>query len=101
MGTDSMINGLLFALFALLQCGDFYTTYTIIKSGKGHEANPVLAWVFNKIGYPAGLGLIKGGAIAFAFYLVQFSNAYYILGLADVLYIWVVYNNIKVLKGKA
>jgi hypothetical protein len=94
-----MINGLLFALFVLLQCVDFYTTYTIIKTGKGHEANPILAKIFDKIGYPAGLALIKGGAIAFAFYLVQFSNAYYILGIADVIYIYVIFNNIKVMKG--
>ena len=91
-----MINGILFALFVLLQCGDFFTTYTIIKSGKGHEANPVLAWVFGKIGYVQGLCIIKGIAIVLGFILLQYS---YALAILDILYVWVVYNNYKVLKG--
>jgi hypothetical protein len=91
-----MINGILFSVFALLQCIDFYTTYTIIKTGKGHEANPILAWVFSKIGYPTGLAIVKGTAIVIGFLLLQY---WYILALLDILYVWVVYNNFKVLRG--
>jgi hypothetical protein len=91
-----MINGLLFALFALLQCVDFYTTYTIIKTGKGHEANPILAWIFGKIGYLAGLTIVKGLAIAIGFILLQY---WYALAIIDILYVWVIFNNIKVMKG--
>jgi hypothetical protein len=91
-----MINGLLFALFALLQCIDFYTTYTIIKTGKGHEANPFLAWVFSKIGYPTGLAIVKVIAIIVGFLLLQY---WYALAILDILYVWVVFNNYKVLKG--
>jgi hypothetical protein len=91
-----MINGLLFALFVLLQCGDFYTTYTIIKTGKGYEANPLLAKIFNKIGYPTGLAIVKGLAIAIGFILLQY---WYALAILDILYVWVIFNNIKVMKG--
>jgi hypothetical protein len=91
-----MINGLLFAIFALLQCVDFYTTYTIIKTGKGHEANPILAKIFDKIGYPAGLAIVKGLAIAVGFVLLQY---WYALAILDILYVWVIFNNIKVMKG--
>ena len=90
-----MINGLLFALFVLLQCIDLYTTYTILKTGKGHEANPILAWVFSKIGYPIGLSIVKGIAIVIGFLLLQYS---YALAILDILYVWVVYNNYKVLR---
>ena len=91
-----MINGLLFAFFALLQCGDFYTTYTIIKTGKGHEANPILAKIFDKIGYPTGLAIVKGLAIVIGFLLLPY---WYVLTGLNVLYIWVIYNNYKVLKS--
>ena len=91
-----MINGLLFALFVFLQCADFYTTYTIIKSGKGHEANPILAWIFDKIGFDIGLGIFKGLCIVIGIFLL---NVWYALAILDALYIWVLFNNYKVLKG--
>jgi hypothetical protein len=92
-----MTNGLLFTLFALLQCIDLYTTYTIIKTGKGYEANPFLAWIFDRIGYVAGLLIFKGLAIAIGLFVVQFWNGYYVLAPLIALYTWVVYNNYKVL----
>ena len=94
-----MINYILLAIFIALQCGDFYTTYTILKTGKGHEANPILAWVFNKIGYTAGLAIFKGIAIIAGVYAAQLSNGYYVLAPMVALYTWVVWNNFKVLKS--
>jgi hypothetical protein len=92
-----MTNGLLFTLFALLQCIDLYTTYTILKTGKGYEANPVLAWVFSKIGYPTGLVIFKGLCVIIGFFLMPY---WYALAILNVLYLWVAYNNFKVLKEK-
>ena len=91
-----MINYILLAIFIALQAGDFYTTYTIIKTGKGHEANPILAWIFSKIGYSTGLAIVKGTAIVIGFLLLQY---WYALAILDILYVWVVYNNFKVLRG--
>ena len=92
-----MINYILLAVFIALQAGDFYTTYTILKTGKGYEANPILRWVFDKIGYTIGLIIVKGLAIALGIYAAQFWNGFYILVPAIALYTWVVWNNYKVL----
>ena len=95
-----MINYILLAIFIALQAGDFYTTYTILKTGKGYEANPILRWVFDKIGYVTGLTIVKGLAIAVGVYAAQFWNGYYVLAPMVALYTWVVWNNFNVLKGK-
>ena len=89
-----MINYILLAIFIALQAGDLYTTYTIIKTGKGREANPILAWVFSKIGYPTGLVVFKGLCIVIGFFLLPY---WYALAILNALYLWVAYNNYKVL----
>lgn len=94
-----MINYILLAIFIALQCGDFYTTYTILKTGKGYEANPILRWVFDKIGYVTGLAIFKGLAVIIGVYAASFWNGFYILIPTIALYTWVVYNNYKVLKA--
>ncbi len=92
-----MINYILLAIFIALQCGDFYTTYTIIKTGKGHEANPFVAKCIDELGLEVGLGFVKVFAIGItAFLLLPY---WYALAALDILYIWVVWNNYKVLKG--
>lgn len=92
-----MINEILFVVFVLLQLADLYTTYTIINTGKGYEANPFLAWIFDRIGYVAGLLIFKGIAIAIGLYTVQYWNSFYLFVPLIALYSWVVYNNYKVL----
>ena len=52
-----MIVALLF-LFILLQIADCLTTVHILKQG-GREANPVLAWLFNKVGMIPSLVVMK------------------------------------------
>ena len=89
-----MINYILLAIFIALQCGDFYTTYTIIKTGKGYEANPILATLMAKLDMAGVLAFFKLGAILIAVMLVDY---WYALAVLDVLYIWVVYNNYKVM----
>jgi hypothetical protein len=89
-----MINYILLVIFIALQAGDFYTTYTILKTGKGYEANPILAWVFSKIGYPTGLVVFKGLCIVIGFLLMPY---WYALALLNALYLWVVWNNYKVM----
>lgn len=95
-----MINYILLAVFIALQAGDFYTTYTILKTGKGYEANPILKWVFDRIGFTVGLAIFKGLAVAVGVYAAQFWNGYYVLIPMVALYTWVVFNNFNVLKGK-
>ena len=49
---------ILFLFFVLLQLGDIYTTYRILKCG-GRELNPVVAKLMDKIGRLNGLLAIK------------------------------------------
>ena len=57
-----MIYYLLTALVILLQIGDMMTTMYALKQG-GCEANPVMAWVFSKVGVLVGM-VSKGVIIA-------------------------------------
>ena len=52
-----MIVALLF-IFILLQIADSLTTVHILKNG-GREANPFMNWLFDKIGIPAALAVMK------------------------------------------
>ena len=91
-----MINSILFALFVLLQCGDFYTTYTILKTGKGHEANPILATLMAKLDMAGVLAFFKLACILIGIMLMPY---WWALALLDILYVWVIFNNLKVLRG--
>jgi len=91
-----MINYILLAIFIALQCGDFYTTYTILKTGKGHEANPILATLMAKLDMAGVLAFFKLACILIGVALLQY---WYALALLDILYVWVIYNNLKVLRG--
>ena len=52
-----MIVALLF-LFILLQIADSLTTVHILKNG-GREVNPFMNWLFDKIGIPTALAVMK------------------------------------------
>ena len=94
--TQLLYTNILLAIFIALQCGDFYTTYTIIKTGKGHEANPILATLMAKLDMAGVLAFFKLGAILIAVMLMDY---WYALAILDILYVWVIYNNLKVLRG--
>ena len=52
-----MIVALLF-IFILLQIADSLTTVHILKNG-GREANPVMAWLFDKLSIAGTLAIMK------------------------------------------
>ena len=60
-----MIIALLF-IFILLQIADSLTTVHILMNG-GREANPFMNWLFDKIGIPAALAVMKVFAIIAVF----------------------------------
>ena len=90
-----MINYILFAVFVALQCGDAWTTIQCLKSGKGHEANGLMAWLFSKIGMVQALMITKVGICGVAWILKDIALA---IGVIDVLYAYVVYQNYRILK---
>jgi hypothetical protein len=97
-----MTSYLLFAIFIALQYGDFWTTYNLIKTDKGHEGNSFMAWVFNKIGIVKGFAFVKFVVIALLAFVVYKNTSVGItifLVTANLFYSYVVYNNYKILKG--
>ena len=107
-------------LFFVLQCGDWYTTRTILKAG-GYEQNPVMVWFFNKFGVDQTLGVktvllgvlgyflastalpvkIKEISIDFLIHFTWTLNIDFtipapgLIILPTAIYIWVVKHNLK------
>ena len=91
----NMINYILFALFVALQFGDAWTTIQCINQDKGHEANGLMTWLFSKIGMVQALMITKVGICGVAWILKDIALA---IGVIDVLYAYVVYQNYRILK---
>lgn len=95
------MNYILFALFLILQFLDFWTTYNVIKLGKGHEGNPIMAWLFDKIGIIGGFAFIKTVMliiVGYIVYTVPVNASIFALTIFNVLYAYVVYQNYRILK---
>jgi hypothetical protein len=92
---------ILFAIFILLQFLDFWTTYHVIKSDKGHEGNPIMAWLFSKVGVIKGFVIAKLmaiGAVSFIVYTTPVNASIFVLCIFNLLYAYVVYQNYRILK---
>ena len=97
-----MINYILFALFVAFQFGDAWTTINVIKSCKGHEANPIMAWLFDKIGMYLGFVVAKSAtilAVGFIVYTALELAATFALVVFNLVYAYVVYQNYRILKA--
>ena len=94
---------LLIIVLLVLQGLDIYTTYKVISSGKGYEANPVMAWVIGKLGLLKGLITAKLTIFIpclFGFWLIHLTapiTLLLMLGVLILIYSWIVYHNYKVL----
>jgi uncharacterized protein YacL len=94
-----MINYILLGIFAALQIGDAWTTIKALSNKKGVEANPILAWLFDKIGLVTGLVLIKVvaiGAIGYLIYSTPPTLVTFILVVLNAIYGYVVYLNYRI-----
>ena len=90
-----MIVYILLGVFILLQIADVWTTMAALKTGKAHEANPVMEWFMDKLGVVPSLLIIKAVVIGV---VVYFVNVWIILAILNCLYAFVVYLNIKTLQ---
>lgn len=87
-------------LIIALQLLDIATTHHALKTGIGHEANPVLNRLFSRYGHKRVLFTIKG---AFVLWLVYFAPHIVTLGYDWVLwaiaavYVAVIINNARVI----
>lgn len=83
-------------LLIALQVADIVTTIIALR-GKATESNPVLKKLMDAIGVVPALLLMKGVAIAFFLY-VQNAVPVGILWVLCAFYIWVIVNNVKVIR---
>ena len=106
--SNYMILLTLFFIFAALQLADIITTYKVLSSGKGVEANKFMAWAFARFNVLPTMIVLKAFAVALlsvcAYYLPQFYAPVeipfmVIIGMLDCFYGWIAVNNVKVLKS--
>ncbi|HJV54317.1 MAG TPA: DUF5658 family protein [Noviherbaspirillum sp.] len=100
------MNLCLFVVLVLLQIADVCTTWHIIRSGIGHEANRLIARIIDDIGLLPGLVLPKVLVMVPAYMsaitpldvrwvdLTQTG----ILAALVLFYVWVVANNVRVIR---
>lgn len=83
-------------LLLLLQVADAVSTILCLKNPRLQESNQLLKELFNKLGIVSTLVLIKGGYAVICWLAVPYAapSAVWIIIAA---YVWVVFNNIKLL----
>ena len=93
------LSAALWGTFLLLQCVDIASTYKALQRVTGaYEANPLLRWVFERVGPLPGMLLIKGVMCGALWYMQAPALA---LGVLCAVYALVVGNNIRILmRGK-
>ncbi len=97
-----ILSHIMFAVFALLQVADVWTTNYIVSRGIGYEANKVMAYAIKTIGLLPGLLIPKLAMLALVFvFILHVAYGEYILGLLIFLYAYVIANNIKVIQRDA
>lgn len=80
-------------IFAVLQIADALTTLKILSNG-GSELNPVMRWIFTKLGTVNGLMVVKCSVILLFYAAMPYIPVWvYVLMVA--LYTYVVFHNIR------
>jgi len=90
-----MFHEAMFAAFVVLQVADAISTIYGTNLGYG-EKNPLLAWLFDKVGVTYALLFIKGFMILFVWYYLE-DIPTFILVVANLVYTYVVFNNLKII----
>ena len=88
------MNTAFLILFIALQIADIWTTDKALALGK-REANPLLNWLFQRFD-PVGVMVVMKVAAA---WLLWYADVYVVTGLLCAFYLWVVDNNIQVIRG--
>lgn len=88
----------LLILLAVLQVVDVASTAYAIRRGIGYEANPVMAWLIDRLGLVLGLLLSKVVMLSllYLYSLTYPLFAAYVLGGMSALYAWIVFGNVRV-----
>lgn len=93
--------GFLIVLLIVLNGFDAYTTIKVTSEGKGKEANPIMRFLIDKLGVYAALIGTKVLVIGWMIWHINTYNIYgasiYSMIAINLLYLYVVINNFKVL----
>ena len=96
------LNIVLFVTLAALQILDTILTKTLIQSGNGKEANPIMAKLMALFGLMPALIISKACAMAIVYYCIVYLTPVLVsvccLIAFNALYLWVVGNNYKIYK---
>ena len=97
-----ILNYTLFAILIALQILDILLTKTLLESGNGKEANPIMRKLIEKFGLTPALIVSKLGAMVIVFYCLIYLTPIIVsiccLIAFNALYLWVVNNNYKIYK---
>jgi hypothetical protein len=88
------MNGVFLAVFVLLQIADVWTTHKALQMGK-REANPFLARLFEYFNPVKVMVAVKAVAVVALWYVAFWP----LTAVLCVLYVWVVGNNLQVIRG--
>jgi hypothetical protein len=91
------IQIVLFAMFTVLQISDIWTTLRFLKNKTGHEANPFMAYLFEKFGVIQSLCVVKSAAVAIAWFM---QTEIVVIGILCAFYTYIVANNYRIGSGK-
>jgi uncharacterized membrane protein len=92
-----MFHEAMFAAFVVLQVADAISTIYGTNLGYG-EKNPLLAWLFDKVGVTYALLFIKGFMILFVWYYLE-DIPTFILVVANLMYGYIMYRNIEIISS--
>ena len=90
------MNYILFFIFFILQVFDFWTTYKCLTINKGHEGNSIVAFGISKIGLIPALAIYKLLAVFIGWFVKDVLIA---IAILDVVYIYIIYSNYKIMKA--
>lgn len=92
-----MFHEAMFAAFVVLQVADAISTIYGTNLGYG-EKNPLLAWLFDKVGVTYALLCVKGLAILLTHHYLE-DIPTFILVIANLMYGYIVYRNIEIISS--
>lgn len=94
-----MLNHMLFMIFAMLQIADIYTTYRVVNTKIGREANNLMEWLIQRVGLlPALIGAKFTMLVCVWFFILPMRIAAPSLCFFIVIYSLVIINNISVIR---
>ena len=92
------LSYIILVIFIILQIGDIITTIKALKTHTNVESNPIIKFIMGKIGIIPTLLLTKIIVIGILFSAMFFYPSTLLtilIGMLDILYCWVVWNNTK------